>query len=93
MSARYGGEEFIGAAMNLEEKQAEEVAQKIRDRVVNLRLGHQATLSGYVTVSIGVVVAKNAHINLKSKLMRHADECLYVAKALGKNNYILKTIR
>lgn len=92
LSARFGGEEFIGAAMGLNEKEAEEVAAKIRDQVEDLKLVHEAALSGRVTVSIGVAVARHAHINIKSKLMRYADECLYVAKAVGKNNYILKTV-
>lgn len=92
LSARFGGEEFIGAGSDLAWKQVEEIAQGICDRIRGLGIEHSASPLNTVTVSVGVVFSEVANPEMKSELMKFADECLYEAKNAGKDRFVLKAI-
>lgn len=92
LSARFGGEEFIGAGSHLTLEQVEEIAQGICSRIRGLGIEHSGSPENTVTVSVGVVFSKVADLEMKSDLMKLADECLYEAKNTGKDRFVLKVI-
>ena len=86
MAARYGGEEFgiILPATDLEA--ACEVAERIRRRIEDLRIPHEASeVADHVTVSIGVAHALPGEAFHGDALLKRADEALYRAKEAGRN--------
>lgn len=92
LSARFGGEEFIGAAIGLSSKQVEAIAKKICEDIYKDRVEHRVVPLGYVTASVGAATANDVRMEIKSDLMRHADECLYSAKSLGRNTFVFKEV-
>ncbi len=84
--ARYGGEEFIVVLPNTDEKGATHVAERICQKVVELKVEHEkSTTSSFVTVSCGVSSVQ-AHPQLSPvELIASADRALYLAKAKGRN--------
>lgn len=96
LSARFGGEEFIGAVSGLSEEEAIQVAQNICREIVSAKIEHSASPLGMVTASIGVSITKQVtqevEHDIRSKLMKLADECLYEAKASGKNTSVIRQI-
>ncbi|OKH15242.1 CHASE2 domain-containing protein [[Limnothrix rosea] IAM M-220] len=84
--ARYGGEEFIIVLPNTDEAGASHVAERICDKVVDLKVAHEKSLtSSFVTVSCGVSSVQ-AHPQLSPvELIASADRALYLAKAEGRN--------
>lgn len=92
LSARFGGEEFIGACIGLDFKAMEELAECIRNDVVELNIEHRESALRRLTVSVGVAFAELTDSSWKSTLMRWADVCLYRAKTGGKNRVVMKLV-
>lgn len=93
---RHGGEEFIVLATCAAAKQAEELAQRIRQAVA----AHSFVLEEHtvnVTVSIGVAVSDSQTVagqpasadDALLQLMIKADKALYAAKSSGRNAVIV----
>ncbi|MEA5452158.1 diguanylate cyclase [Leptolyngbya sp. CCNP1308] len=84
--ARYGGEEFVAVLPRTTLAKAQVVAQRIQREVLGLRIPHQhSTVAPVVTVSIGVAsTIPQAQISA-ADLLQRADEQLYQAKRMGKN--------
>ncbi|MDR7081728.1 diguanylate cyclase (GGDEF)-like protein [Arthrobacter ginsengisoli] len=83
---RYGGEEF---ALLLDGVDAEE-GVRIADRI-NAALAEHSSLPdgvGAPTASFGVVDARGRNAGLP-RLLREADQALYVAKAAGRNRAVI----
>lgn len=87
--SRYGGEEFTGILPNTNSQAAFQVAEKLRQTIINLNIQHQhSNIAKFVTISIGVATADlnaNACPSSPEELLKLADEQLYKAKALGRN--------
>ncbi|MCK8826606.1 GGDEF domain-containing protein [Natroniella acetigena] len=84
--ARYGGEEFVVVLPDTEMKGAKKVAQRLRRGVENLKIKHEkSNVSKYVTVSVGLAVARPQDGIEKEKLIKIADAALYEAKENGRN--------
>ncbi len=82
--ARVGGEEFA-ALMTTDPSTALSIAERIRCAFAK----EAAPLGdGLVSVSVGVAAMQDETSNL-AKLMRAADEALYMAKAAGRNRVFL----
>jgi len=86
---RYGGEEFliIFASTGPEEaaKKAETLRQLIQSSPFRLTAGQAgARVEVDITVSIGIA-GGTGHPHHLDELIRHADEAMYSAKALGRN--------
>ena len=85
--ARYGGEEFglLLPATNI--AGARELAERIRLAVENLHLkAAREDVSVYVTISLGVTVAKTHEERLdQTALIARADAALYESKHNGRN--------
>jgi diguanylate cyclase (GGDEF)-like protein len=85
--ARFGGEEFAVLLRRTDEKQATEVAERIRRAVVRL---HPASfgITEPVTVSVGVAVAGPDGVPLRL-LVKKADAALYKAKRQGRDRVVV----
>jgi diguanylate cyclase (GGDEF)-like protein len=82
---RYGGEEFVLVLPGSTLYNAVQVAHKIRIMIENYRIQLEGT-SIAVSASFGVAGLENKQDGFC--LLQEADERLYQAKALGKNNVV-----
>lgn len=79
---RWGGEEFIGIIRNINSKDLESLANRLRSLTENSYIIHENEKL-YVTISIGATLAKeNDTINT---LIKRADTLMYKSKAAGRN--------
>lgn len=88
MVARYGGEEFIVILPNTDCDGAMLIAEKVREAVETLAIGHKySTASDFVTVSVGssTLIPDKANTSSIEQLIHKADMALYKAKQLGRN--------
>jgi len=86
LCARFGGEEFVVLLANTSQEKACQIAENIRNSVEQERLPHNhSRVSPYVTISIGISsLIPQAGMN-QNLLVERADNALYRAKELGKN--------
>jgi diguanylate cyclase (GGDEF)-like protein len=87
--ARYGGEELVALLPETGPKEARAVAERIRARIESLELVH-LTQGGEekrvtCTASVGIATYPVPAIDSAEALLRTADDCLYGAKAEGRN--------
>jgi diguanylate cyclase (GGDEF)-like protein len=87
--ARYGGEEFALLSVATPGADALGVAQTICNELARLKLPHDASPFGHVTISIGVAVLVPSERSRPEQLVRLADEALYRAKQRGRNQAML----
>ena len=85
---RIGGEEFGFILYDCTEVNLKIFAQMVCDKIVESMLKHEKSPLGYISVSIGVSIAKNS-IERKG-LYLSADKALYIAKTVGKNQIFFK---
>jgi two-component system, cell cycle response regulator len=84
--ARYGGEEFIVVLPETDSREAAIIAERLREKVVNLKIRHKnSAVSRYVSISIGIAyVVPDKSLSLK-QLLIYADKALYQVKTDGRN--------
>lgn len=89
IAARYGGEEFALILPNADAHRAVGVAHKIRELVMAKEIIQRSSQRplGWVSISIGV--AQWQLSELPRRLVERADECLYAAKAQGRNRVVV----
>lgn len=87
--ARIGGEEFVLLLPNTDAAGAQVVAENLCHTVAGRGLTHACSLSGKVTVSIGVATAVPQRNVSPESLLAAADEALYRAKAEGRNRVVM----
>jgi diguanylate cyclase (GGDEF)-like protein len=83
VAARCGGDEFVLLAPDTDSKSAYIVAERIRSQVERCRpkiAGQELT----ITISVGMAVYPG-HASCVTELLKRADEAMYNAKGLGKN--------
>jgi diguanylate cyclase (GGDEF)-like protein len=83
--ARIGGEEFAIILPDTTLERMREIAETVRESVLNLALPHPATACGMQTVSAGVAVRVPLKGETSIELMGVADKALYQAKLKGRN--------
>ncbi|QSR46603.1 GGDEF domain-containing protein [Aeromonas veronii] len=84
--ARYGGEEFVLLLPNTDRQAASSVAQRLQDGLASLQLEHLASdVATWVTVSQGIATLLPGES--ASLLLERADQALYRAKELGRNQF------
>jgi len=85
--ARYGGEEFVLLLPGVAKEAANQIGERLRNAVSDEKIEHKGSSigSGQVTVSIGGVSAFVHPDETPGDLIRLADDCLYRAKAAGRN--------
>lgn len=91
--ARYGGEEFVAILPNTPAEGAFIVAELLRKAVLSLAIPHaKSEVSSYVTLSLGVAALIPTPDNQPENLIARADEALYQAKKLGRNQSYVRGI-
>ena len=83
--ARYGGEELVMLLPDTDAAGAALIAERARAAVASLRLRHETSALGLVSISLGVATAVPAPTTERYELVNAADEALYVAKSNGRN--------
>ncbi len=79
--ARYGGEEFIIILPHLHLQQAAEVAERLRQTIMDMRFSEDSLC---ITASMGVAEISNGDPGINSVIHR-VDKALYSAKHRGRN--------
>ena len=87
--ARYGGEEFAVVCFDLSTSDAQALAQRLVQRLADLRIPHPATELGYLTVSVGWVSLGPEECPQAIAGLKAADQALYAAKKAGRNRAVL----
>lgn len=85
LAARYGGEEFLLILPDADVGVAQHLAEDVRKSIEKLNLPHVGSPSGRVTISVGIAALGNAAYKDAESLLRAADQALYLAKDLGRN--------
>ncbi|WP_122437598.1 sensor domain-containing diguanylate cyclase [Pseudomonas viridiflava] len=85
LAVRYGGEEFTALLPNTDREGAMRIAQEIRTQLESLHIEHAGNATGAVTVSIGAMTVDNAAGMTPQAMLKSADNALYDAKHLGRN--------
>lgn len=84
---RYGGEEFVVLLNNTNAIGAEIIAERIRERIADLEIVHNATKIT-TTVSIGIADHEGQSHHDMEELLERADKALYEAKQAGRNRIV-----
>jgi diguanylate cyclase (GGDEF)-like protein len=88
--ARYGGEEFAVILPGTDAAGAHVVGEQIRRAVEAVQLDYlEASAKHHVTVSVGAAAMIPARDQRPEALVAIADDALYRAKAVGRNQVIL----
>ena len=85
--ARYGGEEFAVVLDNAGEKEAREIAEKMRHSVRSKPFATSADKI-HITASFGFSVLIGTDGTAKKELLEQADQALYHAKAGGRDRVV-----
>ncbi|MDR1948445.1 MAG: GGDEF domain-containing protein [Spirochaetaceae bacterium] len=89
-AARVGGEEFIILWTENRIAEAERVALKLRQMIIDLRIPHEKSKAApYVTASFGLYVLRGGSMDSIEELYSRADSALYKAKNSGRNCIVL----
>jgi len=90
--ARYGGEEFAVILPNTSSQGAAFLAEKIRIAVMDLKIPHsRSEACGHVTLSLGASNLMPDDSCSPEMLINIADSALYLAKELGRNQFVCNT--
>jgi len=81
---RWGGEEFVVLCPEVTKETLRAIAERIRERVRELRVPVEGTVVDRLTVSIGIALYPEFGPELQDVLLA-ADDALFVAKDSGRN--------
>ena len=86
LASRFGGEEFVVMLPHTDQAGANAMAEMIRAEIELLAIPHEGSITGLVTVSIGVATAMPGRdAPSATTLLAAADAALYEAKNAGRN--------
>lgn len=88
LAARFGGEEFVIVFPFVSGIDALGLAEFVRLAIQGMNIPHVGNDVGYVTASLGLKMSNATGVSTIAKLVRGADENLYVAKKLGRNQVV-----
>ena len=80
---RFGGEEFILVLQNKSIQQALDIAERCRKEIESTRIKINDKEFIQISASFGITVGN--HYQTKQQILKQADEALYLAKKLGRN--------
>jgi len=85
--SRYGGEEFILFLPEIDEENALNVAEKLRNTIASTPIpSSEGEIS--ITISIGFTLFKTVDALSMDSLIKQADDALYKAKNRGRNQVV-----
>jgi diguanylate cyclase (GGDEF)-like protein len=91
LSARYGGEEFVLVLYGPPDDYVRALPEQIRRDVLDLAIPHSGSQAAkFVSVSVGVAVARGSSSRSLPGAIQTADEALYQAKREGRNRVVFK---
>ena len=88
LAGRFGGEEFLMILPGLNEAEAIEVADAVRDGCHNTKLKVPTGEEVSFRTSIGIAVLHDKNED-RTRLLQRADEALYAAKDGGRDRYMV----
>jgi diguanylate cyclase (GGDEF)-like protein len=89
--ARYGGEEFVLVLYGPPDDYARNLPEQIRCDVMDLMIPHAGSEAAkFVTVSVGVALARPSSSRSLNGAIQTADEAMYQAKREGRNRVVFK---
>ena len=91
---RYGGEEFVLLLPGVDKAKGERVVERLRFAVATSPVPTKTMGPAFITISIGLVFIppwgnENIKVPYLEKILAHADEALYQAKAMGRNRLVV----
>jgi diguanylate cyclase (GGDEF)-like protein len=90
-AARYGGEEFVLVLYGPPDEYARTVPAQIHRDVLELAIPHAGSQAAkYVTVSVGMALARPETSRSLAGAIQAADEALYQAKREGRNRVVFR---
>lgn len=90
IACRYGGEEFSLVFPDMSEKMLLERGEVIRKAIKQLRVNHNNTPVGTISISIGIAIYPN-QADDAAQLISLADAALYQAKAKGRDCVVMSS--
>jgi len=86
IAIRWGGEEFIYTAFNNSQENILEIANALRLKILGLKIPNQSSsINSYITISLGTCTGTIASMKNISRIIKTADQALYLAKNSGRN--------
>lgn len=87
--ARYGGDEFAIILLNTQKRYAKQVADNLIHKIQALKIPHKKSKTEQIaTVTIGLASIIPNVYSSPAELFKRADDALYKAKSLGRNNVV-----
>lgn len=90
--ARFGGEKFLMVFPDSGDGVAQDVARRVRKRLSEMKILHDTSLTGFVSVSVGIAVCRNASASDLDQLLDAAERALYQAKQAGRDRIVIEDI-
>ncbi len=85
LAVRYGGEEFAVLLPDTDINGTLAIAGQIRRSVMDKRITHSGSPTGYLTVSLGCYAFVPSGNDSVEEFIQRADAALYQAKNAGRN--------
>lgn len=87
LACRFGGEEFVVLMPDTDWRQAQSVAERVRQAVAEKGFGGSASRPLALTVSVGLAL-NEAETDTPEVMLKRADVALYRAKREGRNRVV-----
>jgi diguanylate cyclase (GGDEF)-like protein len=84
---RYGGEEFLMVLPGASREDSLQIAERVRRLIADTVVNDGAQQITF-TASIGLTAMLEDNVEKEEDLLRHADQALYTAKSMGRNQVI-----
>lgn len=85
---RYGGEEFLLVLTELSPERCFHLAKKIREHISKVHIDVDDKNSIQITATIGICSEKIGIDHGLEKMLKTADECMYLGKGEGRNSVV-----
>jgi diguanylate cyclase (GGDEF)-like protein len=89
---RIGGEEFAIIIKNCNYEDAKEFTERLLKRVRSMNMEHKSSDKGILTISIGAISIEPFDSLIEESIIKIADDNLYSAKDLGRDNAVVTMI-
>lgn len=84
--ARFGGDEFVAILPQVKQEDTRNMAEAMRQAVIDLDIKHPSSPYGVVTISLGFACRMPSLNTHPDTLLKAADEALYRGKQKGRNS-------